>query len=112
MKKCDCTHPSCSVARASQLIGDMWVLLIVRDLLSGPKRFNQLQQSLTNVEDIRTISSKTLCERLRMLESMKIVNRKLFPEIPPHVEYSLTEKGQALSKVMDQIRSYGEQYMQ
>jgi DNA-binding HxlR family transcriptional regulator len=95
----------CAINRTAQLVGDLWTILIVRDLMSGPKRFGQLQESLANV------SPKTLSHRLKMLESADILTRHAFAEIPPRVEYSLTEKGQALSSVIEAMRTFGEQYL-
>jgi DNA-binding HxlR family transcriptional regulator len=95
----------CPVARAAALVGDLWILLIVRDLMDGPKRFKNLQESLGN------ISPKTLSQRLKMLEETGLIHREAFAEIPPRVEYSLMEKGAALSGVIEAMRAYGEQYL-
>lgn len=96
---------SCPIARTAELVGDTWTILIVRDLMSGSKRFNQLQDSLGHV------SPKTLSQRLKMLEAAEILTRQAFAEIPPRVEYSLTEKGHALVKVIEAMREFGEQYL-
>ena len=95
----------CPIARAAALIGDMWTLLIVRDLMNGPKRFGQLQMSLGNV------SPKTLSNRLKMLESADILTRHAFAEIPPRVEYTLTERGHALYAIIEAVRTFGEEYL-
>jgi DNA-binding HxlR family transcriptional regulator len=75
--------------------------LIIRDLVKGEKRFSQLERSL------RGISPKTLSERLKKLEEARVVNRTCFAEVPPRVEYTLTEKGFALLPVIDSMRTYG-----
>jgi DNA-binding HxlR family transcriptional regulator len=95
----------CAITRTAQLVGDLWTILIVRDLMSGPKRFGQLQESLVNV------SPKTLSHRLKMLESANILTRHAYAEIPPRVEYSLTEKGHALSAIIESMRAFGQQYL-
>lgn len=93
------------MGRALRLIGDVWILLIVHALLSGPKRFGELLAALGNV------SSKTLSQRLKMLDEMGFVQRQAFLEIPPRVEYRLTEKGHALIDIMEAIKQFGERYL-
>ena len=95
----------CPVARTARIISGKWTLLIIRDLTSGVKRFNQLERSLSG------ISPKTLSERLRSLEEEGIIFRQTFAEVPPRVEYSLTEKGQDLVDVIESMRSYGQQWL-
>src|SRR5205809_5068803 len=90
----------CPIARTADIISGKWTLLIIRDLASGVKRFNQLERSLDG------ISPKTLFERLRSLEVEGIITRQMFAEVPPRVEYSLTEKGQDLVYVVESMRSY------
>lgn len=80
----------CPVARTAEIISGKWTLLIIRDLASGVKRFNQLERSLHG------ISPKTLSERLRSLEEEGVIVRQTFAEVPPRVEYSLTEKAMTL----------------
>src|ERR1700736_1328283 len=87
--------PVCPIARTAEIISGKWTLLIIRDLVSGVKRFNQLERSLHG------ISPKTLSERLRTLEEEGIVYRQTFAEVPPRVEYSLTEKGHDLIEVVE-----------
>ena len=105
------THPNehdpsdCPIARTARLVGDTWTLLIVRDLLTGPKRFGQLQESLGN------ISPKTLSQRLKMLEGADLITRQAYAEIPPRVEYDLTETGQALSSIIKALTDFGERYL-
>src|SRR5260370_30834072 len=90
----------CPIARTAEIISGKWTLLIIRDLASGVKRFNQLERSLHG------ISPKTLSERLRSLEEEGIIIRQTFAEVPPRVEYTLTEKGRDLSIVIESMRSY------
>src|SRR5436853_6233146 len=103
------THQSdeaiCPVARTAEIISGKWTLLIIRDLASGVKRFNQLERSLHG------ISPKTLSERLRSLEEEGILMRQTFAEVPPRVEYSLTEKGRDLVDVIESMRSYGKRWL-
>ena len=99
------TQQLCPIARTAELVGDMWTILIVRDLMSGPKRFGQLQESLGRV------SPKTLSQRLKTLEYADILTREAFAEIPPRVEYSLTEKGRALSDIIHAMSDFGERYL-
>jgi DNA-binding HxlR family transcriptional regulator len=95
----------CPIERTANLLGDSWTILIVRDLIGGAKRFGQLQVSLGNV------SPKTLSHRLKMLEHMAILTRRAYAEIPPRVEYELTEKGRALCPVIEAMRTFGETYL-
>lgn len=95
----------CPIARTAEIIGGKWTLLIIRDLASGVKRFNQLERSLHG------ISPKTLSERLRSLEEEGIIIRQTFSEVPPRVEYSLTTKGQDLCTVVESMRSYGKRWL-
>jgi DNA-binding HxlR family transcriptional regulator len=98
---CD-THP---IGRAIRLLGDMWTLMIVYTLLSGPKRFGELLDTMGNV------SPKTLSQRLKMLEENGFVDRLAFAEIPPRVEYNLTEKGLALVDVIKAIDQFAMHYL-
>lgn len=98
-------NSTCPVARTARIISGKWTLLIIRDLASGVKRFNQLERSL------RGISPRTLSERLRSLEEEGIVLRETFPEVPPRVEYSLTVKGRDLIEVITCMRCYGNRWL-
>ncbi len=98
---CD-SHP---IGRAIRLLGDVWTLMIVYTLLSGPKRFGELLDAMGNV------SPKTLSQRLKMLEENGFVDRIAFAEIPPRVEYNLTEKGLALVDVIKAIDQFAIQYL-
>jgi DNA-binding HxlR family transcriptional regulator len=95
----------CPVARTAQLIGNKWTPLIVRDLATGHRRFSELERSLIG------ISPKTLSERLKRLEEAEVVERQCYAEVPPRVEYSLTEKGFALLPVIDQMRAFGNRWL-
>lgn len=101
MAKNDAMNLGCPVARTAELIGNKWTPLIIRDLVKGEKRFSELERSL------RGISPKTLSERLKKLEDANVVNRKCYAEVPPRVEYTLTEKGIALLPVIESMRAYG-----
>jgi len=94
----------CAVARAAKLFGDEWTLLILRDLGDGCRRFNQLHESTG-------MSPGVLSGRLRVLEKAGVITRRQYSEIPPRVEYSLTEKGQAALPIIDQLRAYGETWL-
>lgn len=93
------------LGRALRLLGDVWTLLIVYELLSGTKRFGELLEAMGNV------SPKTVSQRLKMLEEIGFVQRHAFLEIPPRVEYRLTEKGLALVDIMEAIRQFGDRYL-
>ena len=95
----------CPVARTAEIVSGKWTLLIIRDLSTGAQRFSELERSLEG------ISPKTLSERLSTLERMGIVSRQTFAEVPPRVEYTLTEKGQALATLIDAMRAYGNQWL-
>lgn len=91
----------CPVARTAEIIGNKWTPLIVRDLARGQRRFSELERGLHG------ISPKTLSERLKRLEEADVVARRCFAEVPPRVEYSLTEKGHALLPVIESMRAFG-----
>ncbi len=95
----------CPVARTAEIISGKWTLLIIRDLATGTKRFSQLERSLHG------ISPKTLSERLCSLEHEGIISRQTFAEVPPKVEYTLTEKGQDLVSLIETMRSYGRRWL-
>ena len=86
------------------LIGDKWKVLILRDLLPGTKRFGELKKS------IGTVSQKVLAAQLRDMERNGLVNRKVYPEVPPRVEYSLTELGRSLKPILDAMWDWGEEF--
>jgi len=93
------------LARAIRLLGDAWVLLIVMHLLQGSMRFNALRAELGH------ISSKTLSNRLKALEELGFVQRQAFLEIPPRVEYHLTEQGRELGEVIEVLERFGTRYL-
>ncbi len=101
----DTKNIGCPVARTAEIIGNKWTPLIVRDLATGHKRFSELERSLHG------ISPKTLSERLKRLEEAKVVDRHCFAEVPPRVEYTLTEKGYALLPVIDSMRLFGSTWL-
>jgi DNA-binding HxlR family transcriptional regulator len=96
---------TCPVCRTSEIVCAKWTLLLVRDLAEGRSRFCELERSLTG------ISPRTLSLRLRALELEGIVERQTYPEVPPRVEYALTEKGQALLPIIDAMRAYGDRWL-
>ena len=96
--------PACPVETTLMLIGDKWKVLILRDLLPGTKRFGELKKSIGNV------SQKVLTAQLRDMESNGLVNRKVYPEVPPRVEYSQTELGQSLKPILDAMWDWGKEF--
>ncbi|HVS85898.1 MAG TPA: helix-turn-helix domain-containing protein [Gaiellaceae bacterium] len=95
---------TCGVAACAEIIGARWTALLVHDLSEGPRRFSELERSCHG------ISPRTLAERLRALEGEGIVARHSYPEAPPRVEYSLTEKGESLLPVIDAMRAFGHEW--
>ena len=96
--------PACPVETTLMLISDRWKVLIIRDLLEGTRRFGELKRSLGNV------SQKVLTANLRSMEHSGLISRKVYPEVPPHVEYSLTETGYSLKPVLDAMVEWGTGY--
>ena len=96
--------PVCPVETTLMLIGDKWKILILRDLLTGTKRFGELKKSIGHV------SQKVLTAQLRDMEASGLVHRKVYAEVPPRVEYSLTELGQSLKPITDAMGAWGEEY--
>jgi DNA-binding HxlR family transcriptional regulator len=99
----DCTETP--LGRAIHLLGDAWILLIIMNLLQGSMRFNTLRAKL------KSISSKTLSSRLKLLEELGFVQRRAFLEIPPRVEYHITEKGQELEEVIGALEKFGNKHL-
>ena len=97
--------PFCPVATTVDLIGNKWKLLIMRELLTGTKRFNEIHRLVGG------ISQQVLTENLRKLESDGIVKREVFPEVPPRVEYSLTDIGDSLRPVINSMSDWGTDYI-
>ena len=96
--------PECPVATTVSLIGSKWKLLIIRNLLNRPWRFNELQKSLEG------ISQKVLTDSLRSMEADGIITRTVFPEVPPRVEYSLSELGESLRPMINDMAKWGNDY--
>ena len=96
--------PACPVETTLTLISSKWKVLIVRDLLAGTKRFGELRRSVGNV------SQKVLTAQLREMEEQGLVNRKVYAEVPPRVEYSLTDLGRSLKPILDAMWNWGESY--
>lgn len=96
---------ACPVCRTAEVISGKWTLLIIRDLAGAPLRFCELERSLAG------ISPRTLSLRLRALEDLSIVARETHPEVPPRVEYALTDKGRALVPLIEDMRAYGERWL-
>ena len=92
----------CPIERAVSVLDGKWTLLILRELFAGTRRFGQLRATLAGV------GAKTLTDRLRFLEERGVVDRKIYPEIPPRVEYSLTERGRLVWPVIAALRDWGE----
>jgi DNA-binding HxlR family transcriptional regulator len=96
---------TCPVCLTAEVVCGKWTLLLIRDLADGRTRFCELERSLSG------ISPRTLSLRLRALEEEGIVDRHTFPEVPPRVEYSLTEKGRALLPIIEDMRTYGRRWL-
>lgn len=96
--------PACPVELTVGLIGDKWKILIIRDLLTGTKRFGELKKSLNN------ITQKVLTNKLREMEASGLIKRKVYPEVPPRVEYSLTTTGLSLKPILDSMVIWGNNY--
>jgi DNA-binding HxlR family transcriptional regulator len=95
----------CPVCATADLVCAKWTILVIRDLAGGCSRFCELERSLAG------ISPRTLSLRLRALEEEGIVDRRTYPEVPPRVEYELTEKGRALLPLIDDMRAYGREWL-
>ncbi len=95
----------CPIIRPTKVVGDVWTILIVKTLLKGPKRFNQIK------DEIEEITSRTLSARLKFLVEQRVIVRKQFPEIPPRVEYELTTMGKGLEQIVVEIEKFGNTWM-
>src|ERR1051325_1007043 len=98
-------NSDCPVCRTADIVCGKWTLLVIRDLAEGRARFCELERSLEG------ISPRTLSLRLRALEEAGIVKRQTFPEVPPRVEYALTDKGRALVPIVETMRVYGREWL-
>ena len=96
--------PACPVETTLTLISDKWKVLILRDLLPSTKRFGELKKSIGHV------SQKVLTAQLRQMEQSGLLTRTVYPEVPPRVEYSLTELGYSLKPILDAMSTWGENY--
>ena len=96
--------PACPVATTVQLIGSKWKLLIMRNLLARPWRFNELKK------DLEGISQKVLTDSLRSMESDGIITRTVYPEVPPRVEYALSELGESMRPIIQAMEAWGKAY--
>lgn len=96
--------PACPVETTLMLIGDKWKILILRDLMEGTKRFSELKKS------IGTVSQKVLTAQLRDMEDKGLLTRKVYAEVPPRVEYTLTETGYSLKPILDSMVAWGTDY--
>ncbi|MGI6018764.1 MAG: winged helix-turn-helix transcriptional regulator [Marvinbryantia sp.] len=96
--------PACPVETTLTLIGDKWKVLILRDLLTGTKRFGELKKSIGNV------SQKVLTAQLRAMEENGLLTRTVYAEVPPRVEYTLTDLGESLKPILDAMWNWGEEY--
>lgn len=96
--------PECPVATTVSIIGSKWKLLIIRNLLTRSWRFNELKK------DLEGISQKVLTDSLRAMEDDGIVTRTVYPEVPPRVEYALSELGESMRPILDAMKEWGEDY--
>lgn len=96
--------PACSVETTLTLISNRWRVLILRDLMGGPRRFNELKKS------VGAITQKVLTANLRAMEESGLLTRTVFPEVPPRVEYELTDLGYSLKPILDSMREWGDGY--
>ncbi|MGN1248725.1 MAG: winged helix-turn-helix transcriptional regulator [Candidatus Spyradocola sp.] len=96
--------PACPVETTLMMIGDKWKVLILRDLMNGTRRFGELKKS------IGTVSQKVLTAQLRDMEGSGLLTRRVYAEVPPRVEYTLTETGYSLKPVLDAMSSWGTDY--
>ena len=98
--------PACPVETTLMLIGDKWKVLILRDLMPGAKRFGELRKS------IGTVSQKVLTAQLRDMEASGLISSKVYPQVPPRVEYSLTDLGKSLKPILEAMQDWGRYYQQ
>lgn len=98
--------PACPVETTLMLISDRWKVLILRDLMDGTKRFGELKRS------VGSVSQKVLTSNLRSMEETGLLTRKVYAEVPPRVEYTLTETGYSLKPILDAMVAWGTEYKQ
>src|SRR3984885_7334724 len=99
------TADTCPVCRTAEIVCGKWTLLLIKELADGQSRFCELERALEG------ISPRTLSLRLRALEDEGVVDRSMYPEVPPRVEYALTEKGRALVPIVESMRTYGSEWL-
>lgn len=97
---CPCV-PTCSIDKALAVLDGKWTFRILKELFDGTRRFGELRRNLPR------ISSKTLSAKLRMLEEQQVIERRVYPTVPPSVEYTLTEKGRSLHSIIRQMKLWG-----
>ncbi len=97
-------YSDCPVETTLSILENKWRILILRDLITGKKRFGELKKSIGN------ISQRSLTMNLRFMEECKIIDRKVFPEVPPRIEYSLTETGESLKPILKAMENWGNYY--
>lgn len=102
----DLCDDDCPVRRAMEILDGKWTLLVIRELLGGRKRFNEMRYSITG------ISPKVLAERLKVLERGGILTKTVYAEVPPRTEYELTDRGQRLRPVVEALRDWGSQLVE
>ncbi len=96
--------PKCSIETTLKMLGCKWKVLIIRELLTGTKRFGELKKAVTG------ITQKVLTSKLREMEELGLVERKIYPQIPPKVEYTLTDIGYSLRPVLESLKDWGKDY--
>ncbi len=101
MKPVQINHTDCAVAKTLKIVGSKWTMLLIHNIFEGNNRFGELQRALPG------ISPKTLTQRLRDLERDEIITKKVYAEVPLHIEYSLTEKGKSLRGVFRSLENWG-----
>ncbi|MCW1466952.1 helix-turn-helix transcriptional regulator [Campylobacter jejuni] len=102
-------HSLCPIETTLNLIGNKWKILIIRDLLQGTKRFGELRKSISFTKN-QNISQNVLTQNLRELEEAKLIKRKVYAEVPPKVEYSLTSLGNSLESILKSLENWGNSY--
>ena len=98
-------HSHCPVGRCAEILSGKWTLLVIRDLLDGPRHYGELERSL------RGISPRTLCDRLKFLAEQDVVTRTYIKGLPPRTVYELTDRGRALESVISVMRAYGDEWL-
>lgn len=105
------SNVSCPITKVSQILGDTWTILIIKELLSGEKRFNELQRALSESFLPNQVSTKTLSERLKFLRETELITKIIENDSSVKIIYKLSPKGQALETIFDDIKKYGDEYL-